>query len=222
MLLAALGVGAGCDRSGGDPHAPTAAGAPSQAVGESPRASYRPPPDGLLRKEQIDRYVRVLQSAVRASHPAEAAGAGQEASALVDEDVLVALDLAAARRSGFPEEEFLWIRERVLEAEASAMNAKLNSDVLAMLEKTLADLRSRRATAADSGSRQLVDEQIAGFEAERARVRTEAAEPEPAQVKGNLRIVEPYRAKIVALQAEIDHSLSVLRPQRKGAPAPRP
>jgi hypothetical protein len=185
-------------------------------------ASFRPPPDGLLRKEQIQRYIRVLESAARASRPAEATGAGQEASALVDEDPLVALDLAAARRLGFPEEEYLWIRERVLEAEASAMNAKLNADVLAMLEKTLADLRARRTTAADSGSRQLVDEQIAGFEAERGRVRIEAAEPEPAQVKGNLRVVEPYRTRIGALQAEIDHSLSALRPQRRGTPASRP
>ena len=221
VLLAAFGVGTGCGRSGGDPHVPAAAGLPQQA-GESPSASFRPPPDGLLRREQIERYIRVLESAARASRPAEAAGAGQgPASALVDEDPLVAPDLAAARRLGFPEEEYLWIRERVLEAEASAMNAKLNADVLAMLEKTLSDLRARRTTAADSGSRQLVDEQIAGFEAERARVRTEAAEPEPAQVKGNLRVVEPYRTRIGFLQAEIDHSLSALRPQRKGTPASR-
>jgi hypothetical protein len=140
----------------------------------------------------------------------------------VDEDPLVAPDLAAARRTGFPEEEFLWIRERVLEAEASAMNARLNADVLIMLEKTLVDLRARRATAADPGSRQLVDEQTAGFETEKARVRSEAAEPEPVQVKGNVAILERYRPRISSLQAEIDHSPSALRPQRKATPTPRP
>ncbi len=220
-FLAALGVGTGCDRSGGDPHVPAAAGSPAE-VGESPGTSFRPPPDGLLRKEQIERYITVLESAARAARPAEAAGAAQgPPSALADEDPLVAPDLAAARRLGFPEEEFLWIRERVLEAVASVLNAKLNTDVLAMLEKTLSDLRSRRPAAADSGSRQLVDEQISEFEAESARVRTEAAEPEPAQVRGNLRVIEPYRARIGALQADIDHSLSTLRPQRKGTPASR-
>jgi hypothetical protein len=176
-----------------------------------------------VRKEQVERYVGVLESAVKASRPADVSGAPGHGpgSALVDEDPLVAPDLAAARRSGFPEEEFLWIRERVLEAEASAMNAKLNADVLGMLDKTLSDLHSRRSTAADAGSRQLVDEQIVGFETERARIRTESGEPDPPQVKGNLRILEPYRARIAALQAEIDHSLAALRPQRKGTPAPR-
>jgi len=220
-LLAVFGVGAGCGRGGGEPLLPAAAGGPPQAA-EIPKASFLPPPDGLLRQGQVERYIVVLAAAARASRPAAAPGAGQEASALVDEDPLVAPDLAAARLSGFPEEEFLWIRERVLESEASAMNAKLNADVLAMLDQTLADLRARRATAADPPSRQLVDEQIAGFEAERARVRTEAAEPEPLQVRNNLRILEPYRSRISLLQAEIDHSLSALRPQRKGAPSSRP
>jgi uncharacterized protein YicC (UPF0701 family) len=137
-------------------------------------------------------------------------------SALVDEDPLVAPDLAAARKMDVPEEEFLWIRERVLEAEASATSSKLNGDVVAMLERTLSDLRARRGTAADAPSRQLIDEQIAGFDAELARVRSEAAEPEPEQIKKNLRTLEPYRARITALQAEIDHSITLLHPQRKG------
>jgi hypothetical protein len=222
-LALALGAASGCGRGKDDRSASAPGGVPAQ-VGENLPVSFRPPPDGLLRKEQVERYVRVLEAAVKVSRPADAPGAAGQgpASALVDEDPLVAPDLAAARRSGFPEEEFLWVRERVLEAEGSAMNARLNADVLAMLEKTLADLHARRSAAADAGSRQLVDEQIAGFEIERARIRTESAEPEPAQVKGNLRILEPHRVRISALQTEIDHSLAALRPQRKGTPAPRP
>ena len=222
-LALALGANAGCGR-GQETRTPVApAGVPAQA-GEALPVSFRPPPDGLLRKEQAERYVSVLEAAVKVSRPADAAGAAGHGpgSALVDEDPLVAPDLAAARRAGFPEEEFLWVRERILEAEASAMNAKLNGDVLAMLEKTLSDLHARRSAAADAPSRQLVDEQIAGFETEKGRIQTEAAEPEPSQVKGNLRVLEPYRARIAALQTELDHSLAALRPQRKGTPAPRP
>jgi hypothetical protein len=222
-LALALGAAAGCGRSREDRPSPAPAGVPVRS-GDAPRASFRPPPDGLLRKEQLERYLIVLETAAKASRPAEGAGGpgAGPASALVDEDPLVAPDLAAARRTGFPEEEFLWIRERVLEAEASATNARLNAEVTAMLERTLADLRSRRAGAADAGSRQLLDEQIAGFETERTRLRAEASAPEPAAVRGNLKLLEPQRVRIAALQAELDRSSSVLKPQRKGTPAPRP
>ena len=172
----------------------------------------------------MERYVKVLELAAKTSRPAESSGTpgAGPASALVDEDPLVAPDLAVARRTGFPEEEFLWIRERVLEAEASATNARLNADVLAMLDRTLSDLRSRRAGAADAGSRQLLDEQVAGFETERDRLRREASAAEPAAVRGNLKVLEPHRARIAALQAELDRAPSVLKPQRKGTPTPRP
>jgi hypothetical protein len=194
---------------------------PAGRIGaDLPGAAYRPPPDGLLRKEQVERYVQVLEAAARESRPSEASAGASASSALVDEDPLVARDLMAARKAGFPEEEFLWIRERVLEAEASVMSAKLNSDVIGMLERTLGDLRGRRTTAADAGSRQLVDEQIKGFETELARVRSEAAEPEPDTVRKNVRMLEPFRSRVAALQAEIDRTAPALHPQRKGQPTP--
>ena len=185
---------------------------------EQPRATYHPPADGLLKKVQVETYSAVLERAVKSlpAKPAEKPGDGTP-SALADEDPLLAPDVAAARAMKLDEEEFLWVRERVLEAEAAEMGAKLNTDVLAMLDRTLADLRQRRATAADAGSRQLIEEQIATFEAEGARVRKEAAEPEPEQVRANVRILQPYRAKIGLLQAELDRSLAVLRQRRRRA-----
>ena len=185
---------------------------------DQPRAAFRPPSDGLLKKVQAETYTAVLERAVKSlpARPAEKPGDGTP-SALADEDPLLAPDLAAARSMKLDEEEFLWVRERVLEAEAAEMATRLNGDVLAMFDRTLADLRQRRATAADAGSRQLIDEQIATFEAEGARVRKEAAEPEPEQVRANARILQPYRGRIGALQAELDRSLAALRLRRRRA-----
>jgi hypothetical protein len=104
-------------------------------------------------------------------------------------------------------EEFLWVKERVLEAEAAAMTAHLNSSVLAMLDRTLADLKARKADAADEGSRKLVGEQIANFEAEAERVRRESREKEPDSIRANMKTLEPFRARLTAAHEALDRPL---------------
>ena len=102
-----------------------------------------------------------------------------------------------------PVEEYLWVRERVLEAEAAAVTAKLNADILVLLEKTLASLRERRAAAPDEPSRQILDEQIASFSAEAARVKREAGEKEPESVRANMKVLEPHRPRLSAIADEL-------------------
>ena len=68
------------------------------------------------------------------------------------------MEVRAARSLSVPVDEYLWVRERILEAEAASLTAKLNADVLALLEKTLASLRERRSAAPDEASRRRLDE----------------------------------------------------------------
>ncbi len=129
-------------------------------------------------------------------------------------------DVAAARARGLNTEEFLWVKERVLEAEAAAMTARLNASVLAMLDRTLADLRARKADAADEGSRKLVAEQMANFEAEAERVRRESREKEPDSVRANVKTLEPFRARLAAAHEALDRPLlpsAVKEPSRPAA-----
>lgn len=114
-----------------------------------------------------------------------------------------ASEIRAARALSVPVDEYLWVRERVLEAEAAVLTARLNADVLGLLTGTIDSLRERRATAPDEASRKLLDEQIALFEAEAARVRREAAEEEPATVRENVKILAPWRKKISATTDEL-------------------
>ena len=76
-----------------------------------------------------------------------------------------------------------------------------------MLERTLADLRARRADAADEGSRKLLAEQIANFEAEAERVRRESREKEPDSVRANMKTLEPFRARLAAAHEALDRPL---------------
>lgn len=125
-------------------------------------------------------------------------------------------EIRAARALAVPIDEYLWVRERVLEAEAAALTAKLNADVLGLLGRTIESLRERRATAPDDASRKLLDEQLEAFEAEAARVKREAAEEEPTSVRENLKVLAPWRKKISATTDE----LAQLRLSDPSAPAP--
>lgn len=113
-------------------------------------------------------------------------------------------------------EEFLWVKERVLEAEAANMTARLNASALALLEKTLSELRARRADAADEGSRKLIAEQTAQFEAESERIRRESKVREPDSVRANVKTIEPYRPRLVAAEDAIEKPL--LRETAKEVP----
>ena len=144
---------AGC----GDAPAPPAPAAPAARPGAS-RDVYRPPADGRVTPAQVEIYLGVLD---RVRLDRKEGKSSPSADPLTSEPN----DVTVARARGVNTEEYLWVKERVLEAEAAAMTARLNAAVLAMLDKTLADLRARRADAADEGSRKLVSEQIANFEA---------------------------------------------------------
>ena len=119
----------------------------------------------------------------------------------------VPADVAAARARRVNVEEFLWVKERVLEAEAANMTVRLNAAALAMLEKTLSDLKARRADAADEGSRKLLAEQTAQFEAEAERVRRESKVRETDAVRTNMKTLEPYRARLAAAQDALEKPL---------------
>ncbi len=188
---------AGC----GDAEAPSSppSAAPLPRAGGS-RDVYRPPADGRVTPQQVEIYLGVLDR-LRLDR--------KEGKTPPPSDPLTSVpaDLAAARVRGVNTEEFLWVKERVLEAEAASMTAHLNASVLAMLERTLADLKARKADAADEGSRKLVGEQIANFEAEAERVRRESREKEPDSVRANMKTLEPFRARLTAAHEALDRPL---------------
>jgi hypothetical protein len=170
-------------------------------------------------KAQVEAYLAVLDKAKldRSRKPS--------GSVLAPGDPLdtESLDVAAARAKGWNAAEYLWVRERVLEAEAAGLGDRLMASHLAMLEKTLADLRSRRASAPDEGSRNLLDEQTANFEAEANRTRRESRERDPENVRANLKTIEPFLVRLEAAGDVLDQPLPRgAAPPRAPVPAPAP
>ncbi|MEO6325359.1 MAG: hypothetical protein ABIQ65_12085 [Thermoanaerobaculia bacterium] len=195
---------------------------------EPVREANRPPADGRLTPAQIELYLKVWASIAPAPAPVPGktgtpATFPERARGLGDAVDGVAPDIASARAMKASVEEYLWVKERVLEAEAARMTARMNADVLGMLERTIADLKASRAKAPDEGSKTLLAEQIVNFEAEAARTRREAREVEPDTVRANLQILAPYRARLDAMQDQIDSVLPAAggAPRVRRVPAPK-
>ncbi len=213
LLAVALGTSACRDA------APAPASEESRRPGPSAREAYRAPDDGILTAPQVETFLKVREATlrVRATPGGNAPLEGEEGISGASEPR--AAEVRAARSLSVRVDEYFWVRERILEAEAAAMTAKLNADVLALLEKTLASLRDRRPAAPDEASRRLLDEQIASFEAEAARVRREAAEKEPESVRANLAVLAPYRSRISAIEDELAELDAAARREAAETPA---
>jgi len=190
-VLATVCVGCGSPDTG--PGIPTSAPLSRAET----RDVYRPPADDRVTAAQVELYLSILDRVrldLRGARPTPAG----------DPLTTVPADVAAARARGVNVEEFLWVKERVLEADAVAMTARLNASALALLEKTLGDLKARRADAADEGSQKLLAEQTAQFEAEAERVRRESKLREPDFVRANMKTLEPFRARLAAAQEALE------------------
>ena len=211
-FVALLGVAAlsvGCRRGAPSPAAGGAAPTPRPA--EPARTVYRPPGDGRLSKAQVEAYLGVLEK-LKLDRGRKPPGSLLAPGDPLD---LEAPDVVVARGRGLNVSEYLWVRERVLEAEAAALSEHLMTAHLAMLERTLAELKTRRAAAPDEGSRRLLAEQVANFEAEANRTRRESREKEPESVRANLKTIEPFLARLEAAGDVLD------QPLPRAAPAPR-
>ncbi len=202
VLLAGALAGAAC--RGGEAPVPQPAGA--QPTPRPREAAYRPPATGELTRVQVASFADArARLAARLSGSQGARPATEPGKIGFAE--LRQLELDAAGEAGLGSEEYLWVKERVLEAEAADVTAELNANALGMLERTLEGLRGRRAAAADDGSRSLIDDQIHAFESEAARIRAEAAEKEPPHVDANRRVVRSFRGKLTALREEIERAV---------------
>lgn len=146
---------------------------PARAV-EGPGAMlvprFRPPADGRLTPEQLERYLRVRRAARGRT------------------------DREAARALGIDPDEFFWVRGRIVEALVELQSQKVRTAAEAVYARTLASLRESRKSARDAATARTMDEQIAGMERERSTIRR--PDPAPAPIVANARLVAGRRVEI--------------------------
>ena len=214
-LFGAAALSAACRR--GAPSSAAGGAPPTPRPAEPARVAYRPPGDGRLSRTQVEAYLGVLEK-LKLDRGRKPPGSLLAPGDPLD---LEAPDVIVARGRGLNVSEYLWIRERVLEAEAAALSEHLMTSHLAMLERTVAELKTRRAAAPDEGSRKLLAEQIANFEAEANRTRRESREKEPESVRANLKTIDPFRTRLEVAGDVLDQPLPrAAPPARSPSTAP--
>jgi len=138
-----------------------------------PTPAFRPPADGILTGEQVDRLLRVRRAAKGRT------------------------DSEAARALGISPEEIAWTRVRVIEALVALDERRVRDSSAEAYAKTIATLRSARSGVTNAERVKALDEQIATLERERATFRN-VETPGPA-LTANMRMVAGRRAEIEPL-----------------------
>lgn len=136
----------------------------------SPASFYRPPADGIMTDDQIDRYLRVRRAAKGRS------------------------DADAARALGVSPEEVAWIRGRIVEAVVALDDRRVREATQETYAKAIAALRTARTATRDAERSRSLESDIAALERERATVRREDS-PTPA-LAANVRRVARRRAEL--------------------------
>lgn len=150
ILLSALLTLPGCRR---EPKrsVPKGTAALMDQVAKAP--DYRPPADGRLTRGQIKMYLDVQrrEQEIRKAVPgnnAEGATAG----------------LRAARELGYNPKEYVWVRDRVQDAEMLQATQALSRQVAEARQAILARLGRQREAAKSAGERAEIDKQIRELE----------------------------------------------------------
>lgn len=138
-----------------------------------PTPAFRPPADGILTADGVDRLLRVRRAAKGRT------------------------DAEAARALGISPEEIAWTRARVTEALVALDERRVRESSAEVYAKTIATLRAARAGVTNGERARTLDDQIATLDRERASLRT-AETPAPA-LAANMRIVAGRRAEIEPL-----------------------
>jgi hypothetical protein len=166
LALAAAGVVSSCRRF--EPRRLD----PVRALRSRVRPRFQPPADGLVTERQIQMYLSVRR----------AAGSGSDAD--------------AARALQADPVEFVWVRDRVVEALMALDARDVAEPVIESYGKAIATLREARRTAREAAAIARLDAEIAALERERAAVRS--PDPGPGAAVNAVR-VRPHRAAIEAL-----------------------
>lgn len=169
---AAVALAASCGRSERPKPRPVALPLLPEG-GLLPAPGFRPPADGVLTDEQVERFIRVRRAAKGRT------------------------DAENARALGIAPEELSWTRARIIEALVALDERRVRSASAEAYGKALAQLRASRAVTHDADRARALEDQIAALERERASLRREES-PSPALAR-NMQRVAGRRAELEAV-----------------------
>lgn len=151
---------------------PGAPGLPAASARERP---YRPPADGRLSERQLQAYVAFVRA-----RPGATAREGDE-------------EAVDTRRGG---EEYVWVRQKVLEAELRIDERAAQHREIEVDRKTADALRHSAAASTDGSTREALQRQAGDLDRRSAEVERALKRPREAGEADNDALVARYRRQI--------------------------
>ncbi|MFY9825457.1 MAG: hypothetical protein WAM82_29050 [Thermoanaerobaculia bacterium] len=196
---------------------------------------YHPPADGRLTEAQVRMYLDVRQREQQIREAAfkqrqeagEPADSGQDQLAYVEAlktvgdqpgfaDIATA-DLRAAQELGFNPKEYLWVKERVLEAQMQETALALSAQIAESRRQVLAQLERRRQETADPVQKAQIERQIEEFNKNAQGASLSAADPVR---QANAGLLARYKDDLTRLRTEDQRISHQLQSRPEGGESP--
>lgn len=179
---------------------------------------YTPPEDGRLTENQIEMYLKVREHEKKIAevakeelkqHADKAEKSGEKSlsgmmeglKALGSAADFMTADIRAAKDLGYNTQEYLWVKQQVLEASSAAVAEKFNQTISANFDKAYEEAKKAYDSATDEQTKKLYADMLAGYDTTRQEM-TQQQELDPATAH-NRQLLSKYENALNAYAHEI-------------------
>lgn len=179
--------------------------------------TYDPPQDGRLTDAQVQMYLKVREHEKKIAEVAKAelkkhseeakkkeksiGGFMEGMKALGSAADFLTADIRAAKDLGYNTQEYLWVKQQILEASTAQMAEQFSTAMAANFDKAYAEAKKAHDEASDEQTKKLYADVLAGYDKSRQEM-TAKQDVDPA-VAHNRQILAKYENALNAFAHEL-------------------
>lgn len=182
--------------------------------------SYDPPADGKLTDAQVRMYLKVREHEKKIAqvakeeatkHAEKSKKAGEKSFAGMMEgfktlgsvaDMMTA-DLRAAKDLGYNSQEYVWVKQQILEVSTTAMAEKMTEAMSANFDQAYDQAKKAHDEATDEATKKMYAEMLATYDQSRKEFAEQQKQNENSAVAHNRRLLAKYENEMNAFAQEL-------------------
>lgn len=179
--------------------------------------TYDPPQDGRITDNQVQMYLKVREHEKKIAqvakeeakqHAEKAKKSGEKSLAGMMEGLktlgsvadLMTADIRAAKDLGYNSQEYLWVKQQILEVSGAAMAEKMGQAMSAGLEQMYEGTKKAHDEATDETTKKMYADMLAGYEKSKQEMAQQNA-VDPA-IAHNRALLVKYESELAAFASE--------------------
>lgn len=179
---------------------------------------YTPPADGRLTEGQVQMYLKTREHEKKIAQVAKnemkqhaesaekkgdksIAGMVEGFKALGSVADFMTADIRAAKELGYNTQEYLWVKQQILEVSTAAMAEKFSETMSANFDKAYADVKKAYDEAKDEQTRKIYADMLAGYD--KSKQEMQAKQDENPALAYNKQLLTKYEGALNAYAHEL-------------------